>query len=274
MAFFDILSGYFFPNQVVFRLFRAVLTHNERYSDVKPELIVALDVQTEEAVTKALNALPSQVNWYKVGLELFIAAGPSILSVIKKQKKKIFLDLKLHDIPNTVAKAVISASAHGVDLMTVHAGGGREMLRFAAEAATKSSACGPKIVAVTTLTSLNQADLAEMGITRSLSNHTLSLGEMAVKAGIHGLVCSVHEAAEFRSRLGPDPLIVTPGIRPEGADIGDQKRVATPGTAVDAGSSFLVVGRPIMDAKSPGAAAEEIIAQIEAAYAAKQKRAR
>lgn len=229
---------------------------------MKAELIVALDISSSSEIGRIVDRLPSEVLWYKVGLELFIAEGPAALEPLRARGKRIFLDLKLHDIPNTVARAVASAARHGVHLLTVHAGGGAEMLRAAAAAAGQAST-PPKLVAVTTLTSLNDGDLKSMGVCRPLREHTLGLGELAVQAGIDGVVCSVHEAASFRERLGARPLLVTPGIRPAGGSVGDQKRVATPAAAVQAGASFLVVGRPILDAADPGQAARDILREIQ-----------
>jgi len=228
-----------------------------------PELIVALDVPSADRIPSILDALPSAITWYKVGLELFASEGPAALSLLKARGKKIFLDLKFHDIPRTVARAVHSAARHGVGLVTVHAAGGRDMLKAAAEAAGESGMPDLALVAVTTLTSLNDKDLKEMGVLRPLTEHTLSLGEMAITAGIHGLVCSPLEAAVFRRTLGPTPLLVTPGIRPAGADVGDQKRIATPQAAIEAGSDFLVVGRPILEAADINEAAQLILDQIK-----------
>ena len=228
----------------------------------QPELIVALDVPSSDSIAPIVDVLPSQVIWYKIGLELFISEGPAALTLLKKRGKKIFLDLKLHDIPRTVARAVASASRHGVDMLTVHAAGGREMLKAAAEAAAESGPSSPLLVAVTTLTSLNEGDLREMGISRPLTEHTLALGEMAIAAGIHGLVCSPLEAAAFRKTIGREPILVTPGIRPAGAEAGDQKRIATPNAAIMAGANFLVVGRPILDAPDMKGAALLILGQM------------
>jgi len=234
---------------------------------MKTELIVALDVPAANLVPGVVRALPAEISLYKVGLELFTAEGPAIVKTLAEQGKRVFLDLKLHDIPRTVARAVTAAGQHRVAMLTVHAGGGRGMLKAAAEAARECGASAPRLLAVTTLTSLAAEDLADLGITRPLREHTLSLGELAVAAGIDGLVCSPLEAAEFRSRLGPKPLLVTPGIRPAGADAGDQKRIATPAAAVRAGADYLVVGRPILEAPDPRAAAEEILRQMRDASA-------
>jgi len=228
--------------------------------EMKPELIIALDVPCSDKIPSIVDALPPSISFYKVGLEIFTSDGPSALTYLKKTNRNIFLDLKLHDIPRTVSRAVASASKHGISLLTVHAGGGREMLKAAAASARD---CGNlKIIAVTTLTSLNSSDLAEMGVTRPLLDHTLALGEMAISAGIDGLVCSPNEASAFRKIIGDKPILITPGIRPAGTDVGDQKRIATPEMAVKAGASHLVVGRPILEAKNPRAAAEEILRQM------------
>jgi len=231
---------------------------------MKPELIVALDLPNAERIGPIAALLPAGIGWYKVGLELFVSQGPAALDPLREAGKRVFLDLKLHDIPHTVARAVASAARRGVGLLTVHAGGGRDMLR-AAVAAAGGGAGRPKVVAVTTLTSLAESDLKDVGVNPPLLDHTLRLGELAVAAGVDGLVCSPHEAREFRRRLGPAPLLVTPGIRPEGAALGDQKRVATPEAAVAAGADFLVVGRPILAAPDPAAAARDILRRMACA---------
>jgi len=228
---------------------------------MNPALIVALDVPSGKEMEEALERLPDRIEWYKVGLELFCAEGPNILVPLKKRNKKIFLDLKLHDIPRTVANAVKTAAAHGVDLMTVHAIGGRAMLEAAAEA-TRESLNPPKLVAVTTLTSLNDDDFRDLGISRTLSDQAMALGELAIDSGIDGLVTSAHEADGLRERF-PDALLVTPGIRMPGGDIGDQKRVATPSFAIEQGATHLVVGRPILQADDPAAAASAIFADMK-----------
>ncbi|MBT3192375.1 MAG: orotidine-5'-phosphate decarboxylase [Verrucomicrobia bacterium] len=234
---------------------------------MKSEIIVALDVPTAAEIPAIVNALPDRITYYKIGLELFASAGPDALRFLSDNGKRVFLDLKLHDIPRTVARAVEAAGQHDVGLMTVHAGGGRDMLTAAAEAAASLGDRAPKLVAVTTLTSLDQNDLTELGIQRSLAEHTAALGRLAIDCGIDGLVCSPLEVATFRTTLGEGPILVTPGIRPAGGDVGDQKRVATPAMAVEGGSSFLVVGRPILGAADPCSAAEEILKQMDAAQA-------
>jgi orotidine-5'-phosphate decarboxylase len=228
---------------------------------MKPALIVALDVPTVKEMEAALTRLPDCIEWYKVGLELFCAEGPSVLIPLQKRNKKIFLDLKLHDIPRTVANAVKTAASHGVNLMTVHAIGGRAMLEAAAEAA-RECPNPPKLVAVTTLTSLNQDDFTDLGISRTVSEQALALGELAISSGIDGLVTSAHEAAVLRKRF-PSALLVTPGIRMPEGEVGDQKRVATPAFAVEQGATHLVVGRPILESKTPEKATEVFIANMK-----------
>lgn len=227
---------------------------------MKAALIVALDVPTVQDMENALNRLPDAIKWYKIGLELFCAEGPSILDQLKKRNKKIFLDIKLHDIPRTVANAVKTASHHGVNLMTVHASGGRAMLEAAAEAAHGCSN-PPKLVAVTTLTSLSQDDFTDLGIARTVSAQALALGELASSSGIDGLVTSAHEAGILHKQF-PNALLVTPGIRMPNGDIGDQKRVATPAFAVQQGATHLVVGRPILQAVNPAVAVEAVLADM------------
>lgn len=217
------------------------------------EMIVALDVPDAQTMEDTLRRMPDFITWYKVGLELFCAEGPAVLDPLKRRGKNIFLDLKLHDIPRTVGNAVTTAAAHGVNLMTVHAIGGRAMLEEAARAA-KACANPPKLVAVTTLTSLSQEDFIDLGIGRTVAEQAVELGRLAISSGIDGMVTSAHEAAVLR-RTFPEAILVTPGIRMPEGDVGDQKRVATPSFAVEQGATHLVVGRPIVQADDPGAAA-------------------
>ena len=212
-------------------------------------LIVALDVPDRRAMLETLSHMPEEIAWYKVGLELFCAEGPTILDPLRERGASIFLDLKFHDIPRTVGHAVTRAADLGVDLMTVHAAGGRAMLEEAAQAAARCSA-PPKLVAVTTLTSLNEDDFSDLGIQRTISDQALALSAMAIEAGIDGMVTSAHEAQVLRTQF-PDALLVTPGIRMPSGDVGDQKRVATPSYAVSQGATHLVVGRPIVQADDP-----------------------
>jgi len=229
----------------------------------KNELIVALDRPTSADICSTLEKLPDEITWYKVGLELFTAEGPHALQPLKDRQKKIFLDLKLHDIPNTVSRAVRSAANHGVSLLTAHTLGGESMLRAAVDAAKNMGEKAPKIIGVTILTSHGQSDLDAIGIREKISDQVLRLAELALKSGADGLVASVNEAQSLRQKFGNDFILVVPGIRPAGADIGDQKRVATPEAAIKAGADFLVVGRPILEAKNPCAAAQAILAEMQ-----------
>lgn len=223
---------------------------------MRPALIIALDVPSAQEAEQVVRKLGDAVDWYKVGLELFTAEGPAVLDILRRNGKRIFLDLKLHDIPNTVAAAVRTAAGHHVDLLTVHAVGGRAMLAAAADAARIAGEGAAKLIAVTTLTSLSVEDLGEVGIMRSIADQAIALGRIALESGIDGLVCSVHELAALRAEFGPAPLLVTPGIRLPGDQVGDQKRVATPAEAVRLGSSYLVVGRSLLNAPDPVAAAQ------------------
>ena len=227
------------------------------------EIIVALDVPDGAAMREKLQAMSDDIGWYKVGLELFCSEGPSVLDPLKELNKSIFLDLKLHDIPRTVGNAVKTAAAHGVNLMTVHAVGGRAMLEEAARAAT-SCEHPPKLVAVTTLTSLNEDDFEDLGIERSVEEQAVALGRLAMESGIDGLVTSAHEARALREAF-PDALLVTPGIRMPSGDVGDQKRVATPSFAAEQGATHLVIGRPIVQAEDPVAAAAILLDDLKKA---------
>lgn len=229
----------------------------------KPELIVALDRPSAKEAGIILEKMPESARWYKIGLELFTADGPAALALLKEKKKNIFLDLKLHDIPNTVARAVRAAAGHGVSLLTVHALGGEAMLKAAVEAAKTIGEKAPKIIAVTILTSHSQEDLATIGIRQKISDQVLLLAELALKCGLDGLVASVHEAQMLRKNFGKDFILVVPGIRPAGSESGDQKRGAAPAFAIEAGADFLVVGRPIIDAQDPSAAANAILDEMK-----------
>jgi len=228
-------------------------------------IIVALDVPKSSEIPKIVESLPAEIDFYKVGLEIFTAEGPKCLEYLQEHNKQIFLDLKLHDIPRTVAHAVTSAAKHNVGLLTVHACGGRAMLEAAVEAAAKFGDKAPKLLAITTLTSLDQSDLTDFGIQRSVAEHTAAMGKLAIDCGIDGLVCSALEVREFRKKLGPKPILVTPGIRPSGSSVGDQKRVATPASAIKDGASYLVIGRPIVQAENPFEAAKAILREVKEA---------
>ena len=234
--------------------------------NIRPaDLALALDIPSADELLPTLARMPNELRWCKVGLELFCAAGPSIVVSLRKSGKRVFLDLKLHDIPRTVQRAVQAAARSGAGLMTVHAGGGRAMLQAAVEAARSTGDGTTRIVAVTALTSLSDADLRDVGVSGSMTDHVLRLGEMAISAGVDGLVCSPLEVKPLRARLGPGPLLVTPGVRSAAEALGDQKRTATAAEAVANGADLLVVGRPIMEAADPGAATRGLLAEIAAA---------
>jgi orotidine-5'-phosphate decarboxylase len=232
--------------------------------DGRSSLIVALDVGDGDKARLLVQELGDSVSFYKVGKELFTAQGPGVVVDLLASGKKVFLDLKFHDIPNTVAAAVRSAAALGVSLLTVHAGGGSKMLKAAAEAA-KQSEFHPTVLAVTVLTSLTADDLEEVGVNGGVDSQVLRLASLAIDAGCGGIVASAQEAALLRQRLGTGFTLVTPGIRPSDGIAGDQARVVTPENAIRAGANYLVVGRPITAAANPRKAALAITRQIECA---------
>ena len=242
----------------------------ERSADFDPveearrRLIVALDTPSAAAAEALVGRLQGSCRWVKVGLELFIAAGPAILEPLQKRGLSIFLDLKLHDIPNTVAAAVGSAAALGAQMLTLHAAGGPAMLA-AARSALEGLAHPPQLLAVTVLTSMDSTQLLAAGISRQPADQVELLARVALQAGLRGFVCSPLETARVRALAGPDAVLVVPGIRPAGADAGDQKRVATPAEALRSGASYLVVGRPIAQSADPAAAAEAIIGEMATA---------
>jgi orotidine-5'-phosphate decarboxylase len=220
-------------------------------------LAVALDFPDATAALACADQLAGSVSWFKVGLELYLSAGDSIVRELKRRSHSVFLDLKLHDIPNTAAAAIRSLARLEPDMLTIHAAGGRVMLNAVAEAA-RSLPYPPRLLAVTVLTSMDATALAETGVPGSPVEQVLRLARLAAECGIDGMVCSAAEAAALRSAL-PKAFLVTPGIRPAGADAGDQKRIATPQFALAAGASMLVIGRPITAAADPKAAAQTIL---------------
>ena len=227
------------------------------------ELIVALDVQTREEAVEKVKAIGDPVGFYKIGLELFTAEGPDVVKAVKDLGKKVFLDLKFHDIPRTVERAIRSGGKLGVDLMTIHSVGAKAMIQSARMAADEFGPNGPKILAVTALTSLDQTDLADAGIAgRTPAEQVMAMAKFATENGAHGLVCSPKEVGALSKALKAGTLFITPGVRPAGAAVGDQKRVATPADAVRDGATHLVVGRPILAAEDPVAAARQILAQM------------
>jgi orotidine-5'-phosphate decarboxylase len=229
-------------------------------------LIVALDTPDVDAALALAASLQGAVGMVKVGLELFAAAGPDPVRRLRAQGHRVFLDLKLHDIPNTVGAAARVAGGLGVSLLTVHAAGGPDMVAAAVagarEGAEAEGVAPPVILGVTVLTSLDDAALSGIGLAGPASDAVLRLGRLAVEAGAGGLVCSPAEARSLRDALGPEVLLVTPGVRPAGSARGDQARVATPAEAVAAGADYLVIGRPIRSAPDPVAAARAIAGEI------------
>lgn len=227
------------------------------------ELIVALDVNNREEAVQKVKAIGDTVDFYKIGLELFTAEGPDVVKAVKDLGKRVFLDLKFHDIPRTVERSVRSGGKLGVDLMTIHSVGGKAMIKAAADAAAEFGSNGPKILAVTVLTSLDQSDLEDVGIKgRTPAEQVEAMARFAIENGANGLVCSPKEVGNLSKILKPGTLFITPGVRPAGAAVGDQKRVATPADAVRDGSTHLVVGRPILAAEDPVAAAKAIRAEM------------
>lgn len=223
-------------------------------------IIVALDCDRQTALGLA-QKLQGKAKWLKVGMTLYYAEGPSIVEIFKLLGFKVFLDLKFHDIPHQVRGAAASAVEAGADMVTMHAVGGIPMME-AAQGAVDESGCDAETLAITVLTSMDDDTLAQTGVTRPMQDQVKTLALCAQKAGLSGVVASPQEAAMLREVLGPDALIVTPGVRPVGADKGDQSRIATPKQAFDNGASHIVVGRPITQAEDPVAAFEAIAAEL------------
>ncbi len=228
---------------------------------VKTEVFVALDApDATTAIAIASRVLPVNPG-IKVGLELFVAEGPAIVRELTKRGAEIFLDLKFHDIPNTVAGAIRSASALGVKYFNVHCGGGSEMLRAAVKARNEAGA-KTKLLGVTVLTSLDDDAVSEIGFPRSASQQVKHFVELAQSSGLDGVVCSPQELALVRQLAGPSFLTMIPGIRPAGSDAGDQKRIMTPGEAAAAGANALVIGRPVTGAADPAEALRKVLAEL------------
>jgi len=234
---------------------------------VKEKLIVALDVETAREARELFSRLRGMAGMFKIGSQLFTAAGPDIVREIVKAGERVFLDLKFHDIPNTVAAASREAARLGVSLFNIHASGGSEMMKRAAEAAEVAAREGfarPRVIAVTVLTSADVTTLAEVGVNSSPEQQATALAQLAATCGLDGVVASPHEIAPVRDAIPrEDFLIVTPGVRPSNVAHNDQKRVMTPAEAVRAGASYIVIGRAILNAPDPARAAAEIVEEMK-----------
>ena len=238
-------------------------------SEARDAIIVALDCDQRRALFLA-EALEGRARWVKVGMTLFYGEGPAIVGALRDRGLKVFLDLKLHDIPFQVRGAARSASLSGADLLSIHALGGPDMVREARAGVEEAAAEGgmrdrTRLVAISLLTSMGQDSLTEVGIDAPVGEEVARLAGLAVGAGSDGVVCSPWEAAELRTLLGPATLIVTPGVRPQGANAADQRRVSTPAAAIAAGASKLVIGRPITQAPDPAASLESVVAELAGA---------
>ena len=229
--------------------------------DPRERLIVALDVSSTAAAQKIVAVVGDSAHAYKVGKQLFTAEGPAAVRALVSSGRRVFLDLKYHDIPSTVAAAVREAAKLGVSMLTVHASGGGQMLRAAVQAARDENP-SLLILGVTVLTSLDDHDLERMGVRGGVTDQALRLGALALANGCQGLVSSAHEASALRQELGDNFVIVTPGVRPAGSGRGDQVRVVTPAEAIASGATHIVVGRPITEAADPNAEVRAILAEI------------
>jgi orotidine-5'-phosphate decarboxylase len=225
----------------------------------KEKIIVALDVNRIETARNLVAHLQGHVSWYKIGLQLFTLAGPALVKEVKQSGAKVFLDLKFHDIPNTVQHAVDSACSLGADMLTVHLAGGSEMCRAAVIGRASASTL---LLGVTVLTSQTEVTLFEIGVERTMTQQVMALAEVAKEAGVAGLVASPKELQPLRDRFGNSFTIVTPGVRPSWSESGDQKRVMTPREAVRLGADYLVIGRPIIGASDPQAALTRIVTEM------------
>ncbi len=229
-------------------------------------LIVAIDVANMKQVEQLVETLGDSVSYYKVGMELFYSVGHEVITYLRSQGKEIFLDLKLHDIPNTVAHSLAALAELGVSMLNVHASGGPAMMSAAAVAVKKKAdllgITRPKLIAVTVLTSINQEEWTALGYEMDLSKQVVHLARLAKDAGLDGVVASPQEAAQIREACGDDFIIVTPGIRPSGAAINDQSRIATPAGALRNGAHQLVIGRPITASENPRQAAQDILQEM------------
>jgi len=225
------------------------------------ELILALDCEDRKSALDLIKPLQGHLKWVKIGLQMFTANGLPFVHEIKSLGYNVFLDLKLHDIPNTVAKAILSLSSASIDLLTIHASGGSEMCAYAVKARDESNP-NLKLLAVTVLTSMNQQQMEALNVNKPVQDHVLDLAKISVDANVDGIVSSTHELKLLRETLGNDPLIVTPGIRPKGTDLNEQKRVMTPSDAKELGADYIVVGRPIYKSEDPLESVKSILEDI------------
>ncbi|NEQ44934.1 MAG: orotidine-5'-phosphate decarboxylase [Leptolyngbya sp. SIOISBB] len=236
-----------------------------RFDSPAERIIVPLDVPDTESARRLIDGIP-EVTFWKVGLELFVSSGPEILTYLKAQGKRIFLDLKFHDIPNTMAGACRAAGRYGVDLVTVHATAGLTALQAAVEGAAAAQMTVPNLIAVTVLTSIDARSLAfDLKVPLELSDYALQMALLSQQAGLAGSVCSPHEAELLRRCCGEDWLLICPGVRPEWAQAGDQRRIMTPSDAIAAGANYLVIGRPITQANEPDIAFQRICDELASA---------
>lgn len=226
----------------------------------KSKIIVALDVATKKEALALVDQLREKISVFKIGLQLYTSEGPEFVRSVRSTGAEIFLDLKLHDIPNTVARAVESVSNLGVQMLTIHLSGGSEMIR----AAVQARANDLLLLGVTVLTSVDDETLGELGISEKIDNHVLRLAKLGVENGIDGIVASAREIQVLRTQFGQKIKIVVPGIRPSGSEAHDQKRVTTPSEALGAGADYLVIGRPITAHENPREAVEKILAELRA----------
>jgi len=249
-----------------------------RQGGMRSRLIFALDVSSVNEATTFVEQLVSQVGMFKVGKQLFLHAGPSIVHMIRDRGGEVFLDLKFHDIPRTVAKAAVESTRMGVRMFDVHASGSLEMMQRTVSEVSKvcrtEGLRRPKVLAVTVLTSLNRDDLKRVGVRSGVENQVVRLAHLAQEAGMNGVVASPQEIAPIRRDAGRGFLIVTPGVRLRGGTWEDQKRVTTPEAAIRAGADYLVIGQPIRDASDPVAATREIVSAMERGLAAPERRPR
>lgn len=232
-------------------------------------LIVALDVPNMAKLSNLVIGLGESVTYYKVGMELFYSCGAEVVRYLKGSGKSIFLDLKLHDIPNTVGSSLAALTELGVDMLNVHATGGFQMMQFAAQTVKARAAelgiKAPKLIAVTVLTSISPEEWQELNYAESISAQVINLAKLAKKAGLDGVVASPQEAAAIRAACGEEFLIVTPGIRPAGSELNDQSRIATPKAAIENGATHLVIGRPITKATDLKQAVQDIVKEMQEA---------